>query len=180
MPDFTTMLAEAKRPERTVLVCLRGDLAAAHEDLERQLELALKKPDTGKESGGVGELMDRIAALEEEMRGHSYTFRLRALPRHEFRALVHAYPPREDENGERLKEDAAMGVNRDDFFPALIRVVVYDPTPTDAEWADLLDDKLTEYQFQELAWACWRLNDGEVNVPFSRAVSQALRASADA
>lgn len=178
MPDFKELLADAKRAERTVLICLGADLVAEHEGLERQLELARKRPDTGKEGGGVGELIDQIDALEERMREHSYTFRLRALPRHEFRALIHAHQPRTDENGEREKDDAALGVNRETFFPALIRAVVYDPTPTAAEWADLLDDKLTEYQFQDLAWACWRLNDGEVKVPFSLAVSQARRDSA--
>jgi hypothetical protein len=180
MKNFQSMLAGAKRAERTVEVCLRGDLAARHQELERQLELAQKKPDTGKEGNGVGALIEEIEAVETEMREHSYTFRFQALPRFEFRALMKSHPPREDtEAGGLIREDAALGVNQETFFPAIIRAAVYDPELDDAEWGDLLDDKLTDYQYQELAWAAWNLNNSEVSVPFSRAVSLARRATAD-
>lgn len=177
MKNFKAMLADAKRPERTVEVCMRGDLAAEHEQLERDLELAQKTAANDKEGGGIAALLDRIDTVETQMREHSYTFRLRALPRHEFRALVHAHPPRETD-GVRLPEDAAIGINRDTFFPVIIRVAVIDPELDDAEWTDLLDDKLTDHQFQELAWVAWQLNDGEVGIPFSRAASLARQVSA--
>lgn len=176
MNNFKAMLADAKRPERTVEVCLRGDLAAEHEQLERDLELAQKTAGDSKEGGGLAELIDRIDTVETQMRDHSYTFRLRALPRHEFRSMVHAHPPREKEGGGRDPEDA-LGVNRETFFPAIIRAAVIDPELDEAEWTDLLDDKLTEYQFQSLAWTAWHLNDSEVSVPFSHAASLARRGS---
>ncbi len=94
MRSFKAMLAEAKLPEATVEICLRGDLAADHEVLVRELKRA---EDSGAESlagSGAGELADRIVALEDEMREHTYEFRLRALPRAEWRALCHAHPPR--------------------------------------------------------------------------------------
>lgn len=176
--NFKAMLAEAKRPERTIEVCMRGDLAAEHQELERRLDRAQKAPTAGMEDGGVSELADHIETLQQQMLEHSYTFRLRALPRHEFRSLVHAHPPRE-KDGERDPEDAPLGVNRETFFPAIIRASVYDPELDDAEWTDLLDDKLTDYQFQDLAWTAWHLNDGEVSVPFSRAALLLRRDSGD-
>jgi hypothetical protein len=175
LKDFKAMLGEAKLPERTVPVCLRGDLAADHEAAERELEQAQRATATSLAGNGAAAIAERIEALEAEMREHTYDFRLRALPRHEFRSLLAAHPPREDEPFKR--EDSALGVNRDTFFPAIIRASVVDPELDAAEWTDLLDNRLTDYQFQELAGTAWALNAREVDIPFSRAASRMRRAT---
>jgi hypothetical protein len=177
LKNFKMMLGEAKLPERTVPVCLRGDLAADHEAAERELEQAQRTAANSLAGNGAAAIAERIEALEEQMREHTYDFRLRALPRHEFRTLLAAHPPREDEHFKR--EDAALGVNRDTFFPAIIHASVVDPELDAAEWADLLDNRLTDYQFQELAGTAWALNAREVDIPFSRAASR-LRQATDA
>lgn len=177
LKSFKPMLAEAKLPERTVAICLRGDLIAEHERAERELEQAKKTQTDSLAGSGVGRIVERIEALEAEMRERTYDFRLRALPRHEFRALMAAHPPRRDEDGLN-KEDAPLGVNRETFFPAMIRAAVVDPELDEAEWTDLLDARLTDYQFQDLAWTAWALNAGEVDVPFSLAASRAKRDTA--
>src|SRR4051812_15675270 len=74
--DFRDLLKQAKLPERTVPVCLRGDLVADHEALERQLQAAQDRPVDSFEGNGAGDLADRIRGLEGEMREHTYTFRL--------------------------------------------------------------------------------------------------------
>jgi hypothetical protein len=175
LKNFKAMLGEAKLPERTVPVCLRGDLAADHEAAERELEHVQRTPATSLAGNGAAEIAGRIEALEVEMREHTYDFRLRALPRHEFRSLMAAHPPRDDE--QHKKDDAPFGVNRDTFFPAVIRACVVDPELDAAEWADLLDNRLTDYQFQELAITAWALNAREVDIPFSRAASRMRRAT---
>lgn len=176
--DFRKLLADAKLPERTVALCLRADLLAEHEAAERDLKEAQAHTSADSlERGGVGALVERIEALQVEMREHSYDFRLRALPRHQFRELVNAHPPRRDDNNDPVQEDAALGVNREAFYPALIHAATIDPVLDEAEWADLLDSKLTDYQFQELAWTAWALNTGSVDVPFSRAASLAKQAT---
>jgi hypothetical protein len=176
--DFKKLLADARLPERSVPVCMRGDLVADHEALERQLQAAQDRPVDSLEGNGVGQLVDRIEALQDEMRDHSYQFRLRALPRQEFRALVAAHPPRRDDGtGDPVQDDAVLGVNRDTFFTALIRACVQDPQLDDAEWVELLDEKLTDRQFMDLADAAWFVNRGEVDVPFSHAASRAKRSS---
>jgi hypothetical protein len=177
LKNFKTLLGEAKLPERTVPVCLRGDLAADHEAAERELEQAQRTAANSLAGNGAAAIAERVEALEEQMREHTYDFRLRAMKRHDFRAFMAAHPPREDEQGK--KEDAAWGVNRETFFPALIRVSVVDPELDAAEWTDLLDNRLTDYQFQELAVTAWALNAREVDIPFSRAASR-LRQATDA
>lgn len=174
---FAELLAEAKLPERTVQICLRGDLVAEHEQAERELEQAQKQAADSLAGTGAGAIATRIQSLEAEMREHTYAFRLRALLRHEFRALMSGHPPRVEEDGGLVSDDAGFRVNRDTFFPALIRASVIDPELDDTDWSDLLDSRLTDYQFQELALAAWMLNAGEVDVPFSRAASKAKRAT---
>jgi hypothetical protein len=195
MGAYTDRLKGAKLPERSVPICLRGDLVADHEAAERDLELAQKKPNDSKEGSGVGALIERIEALQAEMSEHTDNFRLRALPRLKFRALFVAHPPRTDEDGEAHREDAILGVNRDTFFPALIRLSAFEPKLDDDDWRELFGDDeqtrarlkaegkedeireglLTARQFGNLEDAAWFLNRGEVDVPFSRAASLARR-----
>lgn len=174
-PDFKALLAGAKLPERSVPICLRGDLAADHEALERQLGQAQKKVVDSLDGNGVGDLVDRIEALQAEMAEHTYPFRLRALPRADFRALFAAHPPRRDDENNIVEADRNLGVNRDTFFDALIRACTIDPALEDAEWDELLGGRLTDRQFGDLEDAAWYLNRGEVDVPFSQAASLARR-----
>lgn len=178
MKNFKAMLAEAKLPERGVEICLRGDLVADHEALERRLEAAERASLHSMEGADVAQLADQIEQLQQEMREHTYTFRLRALPRHEYRALVQAHPPRREENGDPNEADARTGLNQDTFFPDLVRRCAVDPELTEQEWAELLDSKLTDKQFETLTDVAYFLNRGDVDVPFSRAASRAKRASA--
>lgn len=173
LKNFKTMLAEAKRPEHTVEVCLRGDLVAQHEQLEVALEQAQKNRTDSLDGDGVGELVDAIQDLEARMHDNTYPFVFRALPKPAYRALVAAHPPREDD-----KRDGSMMFNVDTFYPAAIRACVIDPVLDDAEWTDLLDEKLSDRQFTELGLAVLAVNIGEVSVPFSLAASRAKRTTA--
>lgn len=199
LKNFKAMLAEAKLPETTVMVCLRGDLAADHEAAERELEQAEKKGGDSLAGSGAAEIADRILALEAEMREHAYEFRLRALPRPRWRALVAAHPPRKAEDGSVVDTDR-IGVNAETFYDAIIKTSTIDPDMgvdidayftelmaaqaagtdlpvlPDGDWPELLD-ALTDRQFDELADAAWGLNRREVDVPFSHAASRMKRAS---
>lgn len=176
MTDFKTLLAAAKLPERTVPICLRGDLVAEFDDLERQLDDALHRPATSLEGDGSGAIAERMEQLRQEMRQHSYLFRLRAMTRPRWHAFVAAHPPRRD-GDEVDARDRIRGVNVETFFPALVRESVVDPTLDDAEWSLLLDESLTDRQFDELANAAWALNRGEVDIPFSPVASRMTRSS---
>lgn len=175
--DLKTMLAAAHLPERTVPVCLRGDLAAEHEELERRLDEANRRPAESLAGNGAGELADRLEELEAEMRAATVTFRLRALPKPVWRALLAAHPPRQDDDGNPIAEDTAIGINMETFWDAMIRACLVDPMVDDETW-DMMagpDGKLTDRQLGQLADAAWAANRGDVSVPFSRAASQMRR-----
>ena len=175
---FRDMLRDAKLPERSVSICLRGDLAADHENAERDLATARRDTTDSLEGSGVGAYIDRIEKLQADMAEHTYPFRLRALPRAAFRELIAGHPPRRDEAGEPVREDVAIGVDNSTFFNALIRTCTIDPELSEDEWQNLLANLLTDRQFSDLADAAWYVNRGEVDVPFSLAASLARRATA--
>jgi hypothetical protein len=162
-PDFAALLADAKLPERTVPVCLRGDLVAEHEAADRELEALAEKPVTKFGGDGRGELQARIRDLEEQMRGATYDFRFRALTRRGWHAFVAEFPPRPDN-----ERDAAIGVNTETFFDALIRKCLVDPALDDEAWFRL-NENLTDRQYDTLSDAAWGLNRRDVDVPFSPA-----------
>lgn len=174
--NFKALMSEAKLPARTVLICLRGDLVAEHEQAERDLEQAQRTVGDSLAGGtAVAEIVEQIEALEEQMRESQYPFRLRALPRPQWRDLVAAHPPRRGEDGAIVDTDRP-GVNADTFFEAMIRACLIDPELTDEEWKQL-DETLTDRQFDDLSDAAWAVNRREVDIPFSRAASRMRRAS---
>lgn len=177
LKNFKTMLAGAKLPERTVEICLRGDLVAEHQQAERELERAEKAAGNSLAGNGVAELVERIQALEAEMQESVYTFRLRGLPAPEFRAFKNAHPIR-IEDGEPNKQDTVFGFNTETGFDPLTRMCIVDPELDDETWNHLLES-LTENQLEELSAAAWFLNRGDVDVPKSSVASRLMSASAD-
>jgi hypothetical protein len=198
MKNFKAMLAGAKLAEKSVPICLRGDLVADHEAAERELEVAQKKPADSLDGTGVGAIVDRIEALEAEMREHTYDFRLRAMHPREYRALQSEHPPRRDADGNIFPQDGVpLMFNRETFPPTLIRKCTIDPVLDDDDWRRILGDSeeemarlttegkadeieqgiLNDRQLSDLEDAAFFLNRGEVDVPFSRAASLAKRNS---
>lgn len=175
LKNFKEMLGTARLPERTVEICLRGDLVAEHQQAERELERAEKAAGNSLAGNGTDELAERIQALEAEMQESVYTFRLRALPGPEFRAFKAEHPIR-IEDGEANKQDAVFGFNVETGFTPLTRMCLVDPEPDDETWTLLLA-KLTENQFEELAACAWFLNRGDVDVPKSSAASRLMSGS---
>lgn len=177
MTDIKTMLTNAKLPERSVPICLRGDLVAEHEELERQLGDVNRRAADSLAGNGAGELIDQLEALQEQMRAATVTFRLRALPKPRWRALLAEHPPRHDDDDKPLPEDAAVGVNLETFWDAIVRACLVEPQIDDETWQLMAGDdgRLTDKQIGALADAAWAVNRGDVSVPFSLAVSQARR-----
>ncbi len=175
--DLKERLASAALPERTVPICLRGDLAARHEELERQLKEATSRPDDSLAGNGAGDLIDAITAIEAEMKEATVVFRIRALPKPAWRALIAEHPPRTNDEGDPLPEDLQMGCNSETIFDAITRACIIDPPLDDETWEMMAGDdgRLTDRQLGRLADAAWMVNRGDVNVPFSRAASLVKR-----
>lgn len=174
--DFDAILDQAKPVEKTVPLCLQGNLVAEFEDLERQLTEAQRQPADSLASGAdARRIAEQMETLREQMQSATVVFRLRALPRRDFRALVDAHPPRLDDRGETVGDDS-LGVNTTTVFEPLIRACLVEPEVSDGQW-DRLNDLLSDMQFNDLALAAWSVNRGAVNVPFSFAASLLLRNS---
>jgi len=180
--NFSDLLKSATLPEKTVQICMRGDLLADFEDADRELVKARKRAlDSLAGGGDLGAMAERIEALQAEIAENSWTFRLRALPHREFRALIGQHPPRivkDEESGEERLDtrDMYVGVNTETFYDALIQASLVDPELDDVEFGDLVD-KVTDRQYDTLSDAAWSLNRRDVD-PFSRAASQISQASA--
>jgi hypothetical protein len=175
-PSTRDKLRAAKLPERTVELCLRGDLQAEWEDLHRQLAEVEARQAIDKRLNPGGErkqIAGQIETLEEQMRADTIVFRMRALSRKAWNALLKEHPPRKDDD-----TDAVLGYNLDTFMAGAIRACTYAPDDLDEEtWNDLLDESLTEHQFASLQNAVLALNVRQVSVPNSSAASRILRAS---
>lgn len=192
MSDFAEKMAAARkagRAGRSIPVCLRGDLVAELEELDRRALIARANPAASKEDTAAAELAERICALQDEMRDGTEPFELRALAPARYQALREQHPPRRDDNGKLNLKDAGLGFNSDTFLPALIRACTVSPQLTEAQWHDLLGDTetaaaekvaageepdeglLTYRQYMDLAGAAHELNEGAISVPFSSAVS---------
>lgn len=172
--NFQAMLADAKLPEKSVPICLRGDLVADFEEAERLLVEANKSRGDSLAGGEkLGELAERVEQLREQMRDHFYDFRLRALPKRQWRALVAEHQPRRvdgAEGPEVHEDDKYIGVNAETFFDAMIRACLVDPELDDQQWAHLLE-VLSDKQYEALSSAAWGVNRSDVDVPFSHVAS---------
>lgn len=176
-PSTRDRLKAAKFPEKTVDICLRGDLQSEWEDLHRQLadvETAAAKDKRLNGDKRAREIAEQITAVQDQMHADTLVFRLRGLPKKQWDKLLKEHPPRKDNT-----EDAQLGYNVDTFMAALIRTCTYSPDDLDDEgWAELLEDVATEWQFAQLQDAALAVNVRKINVPNSFAASQILRPSA--
>lgn len=172
MTNPLDIIRSAKLPEATVPVCVRGDLAAEVERLDKQLT-DLNSNTDGRLVGNAQarELAERIEALRAEMADSTVALRLRAMPHREWAKLAAAHKPREGED-----VDQALGINMETFPAALIRASIVDPELDHDTW-DTLADTLTFEQWDTLTTAAWNLNRREVSVPFSATASRILQTS---
>lgn len=173
--SFKDKLKTARLPQRSVEVCLRGDLFAEIEELD--LELARLVKDEGDErlvgNPRAKELADRIEALRAEMAEETETFTLRAIPGGQLTALQAEFPPRKDDAA-----DARAGYNRDDFMEALLKRSVISPEISEEDWPTLLE-VMSQWQYNELVGCAWIVNTGTVSVPFSQAASKVLKSDSE-
>lgn len=180
------LIRAAKRPERSVELCLRGDLQSEYERIERRLNQGLmRRADTFDGAGAV----TRMEEIRAEMRAATVTARLSSIGLERVANLMAGHPPRE-----KSSRDAQLGFNTRTFYPALIRaacaeIVQGDDTlalhdedgkPNDAmsaaDWGEQAGDdypasgflgNLSSRQYQELRDAAWAVDQDEVEVPFS-------------
>jgi hypothetical protein len=169
LKEIDLLLATAKRPEKDVELCLRGDLQAEWERLEAQLA-----PETATLAASPEQqkIAAQVQAIEEEMRQATLTLRLRAMSRADWQELLAAHPPRKDN-----EVDRNLGLNDSTFWDALIWLSLVSPALDEVRLEQVLN-RLTPRQFNTLTTAAWSLNQADVSVPFSLTASRIAGSSA--
>lgn len=187
--DVRALIASAKRPERIVPVCLRGDLIAQLNHLEQQLRARRNPADRLVGDPEARALAEQIAALQEQMREATIEFTLRAIPRRDMVQFIIDHRPREGNDADR-----AANINLETYFPELVERCLVDPELTHREYVALVggtyvdpddssvepeefDGALGAGQFEQLAEAASVLNMSGVSVPFSPSASVILQSS---
>lgn len=179
-------LKAARLPERSVPICLRGDLVAVIEELEARLKAALEdRAKNGRLSSSAKvreELADAIEANRAEMAEETIVFRLRALAPAKWRALT----------AKNATKDG--GLDLLGLMSEAIPASVVEPDDMDAEdWARLMGGEIEEdgetveiepvipaSELGKLIDAVWALNMQGVSVPKSPLASAVTRTSSDA
>jgi hypothetical protein len=176
MVDVAALIKAAKRPERTVQVFLAGDQVAEFEELDRQREAAQRQGTESLDAGPAVVLAQRMKELRTRMADSAVTIRLRALSRLAYDKLLAEHPPRRGDDGEVLPSDLS-GFNSATFYEPLIRACWVEPVLDPEVLTQLLDEVLSNRQFDEVAMTALVVNRGTVDVPFSPAASRLLSSS---
>jgi hypothetical protein len=159
------ILNSAKRREKTVRLCLRGDLVAEFEALEARLADLTIGVGWGNGDDATAEVAERLTAIRAEMLEDTVTFTFRALKRIAWDEL----------NAKHTGENNLLNV--DTFMPELVQACLVDPAMT-ADDLDELYDVINDGQRIELGNAAWSVNTEATEVPFSERASVVMRARA--
>lgn len=158
-------MTEVKRATRTVTLYVGGDLDLVDE-YNRLQEQAANPTSLG------GADTTRLDEVRAELAAGTMTFRLQALGRRSLQKLLDGHPPRKDKNRDQL-----LGFNEDTATAALLRKCLVEPDLSDDKLTELLDEDLTDGQYEALSDAGWALNRRSVDVPLSWTASTPPRNS---
>ena len=132
--DISAIIAGAKRPERTIELCLRADLVAELEDAQRQLVAERDRERSSLSDGGQAEeLRAKVDRIKAEAADHTVVFRFRAMNHYEIQALIRDLPPRDG-----VPSDKSLGFNSDALTWHLFRRCCYEPELSDDDTAALI------------------------------------------
>jgi hypothetical protein len=173
-PAISDILGSIRRPERTVRLCMAGDLQAEFERLEADLAEARQKPQDAPTLGGsqadphITDLARQIEEVRELMLEHTIVFRFQGLAAKAYSDLVARHPAKD--GGSR------QDVDMDGYSTDLVATCAVEPRMTVDE-ARQLSEALTQAQWDALVAAAYACNKEDFDVPFSYAASAVLSSS---
>src|SRR4051812_48838431 len=139
--DIEQIISSARRPETTVPLCLRGDLQAVWEQLDRDFDVADKSITEEVTAGGspiqAVKIAEQMEAVRQEMLDSTISFVLRGMSRGQWKKVVEDHPPVEG------VDDESAEVNEESFVTAMISTCTIDPVMT-FDQAARLRDELTD------------------------------------
>lgn len=178
LADPGALIRAGKLPEKDFPVCVDPDLVAEYEQLVEMRDAA-KDVGAGSLAGGnTAGFDEQIADVQKRMEASTVVLRLRALSRLRWKALKDEHPPRKGDDGKTIPEDVFVGVNRQSFFNALARATIVGPPLDEADREHLLDELLTDGQWEDLTTVAWNMNEAKISVPLSSAASPNRKTSA--
>ena len=151
-----------------VRICMRPDLLARHEQLERQLVAARGDDDL---TGGPHELAEQVRQVEADIERAMRTFRFREVDARAWADLVAKHPP--------TLEQRAMGdpFNPETFSVAAVALCAWKPAMT-LEQAKKLERTVSHGSFRELWNAVLGANSSVAAAPKSVVADAVHRLSA--
>ncbi|MFJ5973510.1 hypothetical protein [Streptomyces sp. NPDC093060] len=167
MASIEDILAQAKPRERTVMVCIRGDLAGEAERLAEEISKVSEdwEPSNLAEVHPGRELAAKLKEVREQARAAEVPFTLRYIGDKAYSDLVAAHP---GENDNEI-------FNSVTFPRALIAASCVDPEMSE-EQAVALFEKLNQGEIKKLFDAAWDVHNSSDLIPFSLAASALLAA----
>lgn len=177
--DIDAIIDGAQPYQRSMALCLRGDLVSEYEALDQAREEAEKDAlvDSLAAGGGVAGIVAQMDALRVEMKAATITVVMRAMPHRAYLKLCSQHPVRRDEDGKPNPDDVGLNVNTETLWDPLIRACWVSPDIDKARMTRLLDEILSDRQYTDLASLAWAVNRAEVDIPFSYAASRSHRNS---
>lgn len=165
--SIEAILKKAKPRERTVMVCMRGDLAGEAERLSEELSRTSEdwEPSDLTEEHPGRVISAQLKAVREQVRAAEVPFLLRYTGDRAYSDLMAAHPADNDNEA----------FNTDTFPRALIAASCVDPVMTEEQVIELFE-VINEGEIKKLFDAAWDVHNSSDLVPFSLAASALLAA----
>jgi len=159
------LLKQAKPRERTVNVCIRGDLAGEVERLTEEISKVAEdwEPTDLTDAHPGRELSAQLKAARDEARESEASFTFRYIGDKAYSDLLAAHP---SENQNELFDSVTFG-------RALIAAACVDPVMTEDEVFELFE-VINEGEIKKLFDAAWDVHNAADVIPFSLAASALL------
>jgi hypothetical protein len=161
---------QVKKATRVVQLYVGGDWDLVDEYNRLDAERQNPKTMAGTDRTRLDELA--VAIAEDTM-----SFRFEALGRRSLQKLLDEHPPRE---GKVNVFGQPENFNEDTATAELIRRCLKDPDLPPKDLDELLDEELSDGQYERLSDAVWSINRRSIDVPLSLTASTNRRSTGDA
>jgi len=166
MTTIDEVFAFATPVTRTVELCLAGELQAEWEELDRKRTRLLQASPGDSLIGGAGseelrKVEKRMEDLRKRMEKATVTFKIRGLPKRRWSDLCAQHPPRKEDT------EAGRDYNAETLPVAALAECCVEPKMTREQAERLIDEVLTQAQWDELWFAVLRANNFKIDVPKS-------------
>lgn len=159
------ILAKAKPREKTVMVCIRGDLAGEAERLQDELSRVSEdwEPADLSEAHPGRAIAEQLKAVHAQVREAEEPFKLRYIGDRAYSDLMAAHPSKDD--NEAFDSEA--------FPRALVAASCVEPVMSEEQVTQLFE-VINEGEIKKLFDAAWDVHNSSDVIPFSLAASALL------